>query len=100
VDHNPFLRPAASVREGACKGAIERPGSVENIVWQTRASAPTAFENRLGDALERIFADGATELAEIVAKLNASDVRAPEGAAWTEASLAELLGRLGAHAAR
>ena len=43
----------------AGKGYIEQPGKVANLVWQTRAAAPTAYENALGDALQAAFEGGA-----------------------------------------
>lgn len=88
MDHNPFL----SKRRPAGRGEIEEPRNVE---WQTRAAAPSEFENRLGDALERAFADGAATLAEVVAHLNAQGSRDAEGQAWSEASFQAQMKRLG-----
>lgn len=89
MDHNPFLKPAL----GESRGGVENPFNLE---WQTRAAPPTEFENRLGDALETIFAGGAQELAEVVAGLNGMQLFDAEGRPWTEASFQEILKRLGA----
>ncbi len=96
-DHNPFLkpwqRPAPNAVAG--KGSIEIPSDVRNMIWQTRPAAPTAYENRLGDALVEVFAGGAAELADVVAGLNRIGMHAPDGQAWTEASFSAEMARLG-----
>jgi hypothetical protein len=46
--------------------------------------------------LEQIFGDGVTELAELVARLNATGLRDPDGEAWTQQSFAAHMQRLGA----
>ena len=51
---------------------------------QSARRAPTDYENQLGDALEAAFADGAWELPELIARLNADCIRTPEGTDWTE----------------
>ena len=56
----------------------------------------TAWETELADVLEETFARGTHDLAGIVEALNRTRVRAPEGGAWTEASLRITLARLGA----
>ncbi len=89
MDHNPFL----ARRLGAARGALEQP---QNLEWQTRAAPPTEFENRLGDALERVFDDGAETPAQVVARLNAMAFPDAEGRPWTEASFREAMARLGA----
>jgi len=82
---NPFLKPwqAPQPNNVAGKGAIEQPGQVANIVWQTRPAEPTQYENDLGDALEKVFDSGATELEDVAAGLNRIGFRTPDGAAWT-----------------
>ncbi|MDI9690696.1 recombinase-like helix-turn-helix domain-containing protein, partial [Burkholderia cenocepacia] len=87
VNFNPFLKPwvAPQPNNIAGKGQIEIPGQVENQVWQNRKAAPTQYENDLGDALERVFESGATELDDVVAGLNRIGFRAPDGTAWTAA---------------
>ena len=98
MNFNPYLKPwqAAQPNNVAGKGQIEVPGQVENIVWQHRASAPSDYENALGDALERVFADGAESTDEVVAGLNALAFRTADGLAWTVAAFEAEMARLGA----
>lgn len=63
---------------------IERADEVENVVWQTRTAEPTDYENRLGDALEQVFASGAEDLSAVVRGLNDLGLLTPEGKPWTE----------------
>ncbi|MGU7778811.1 recombinase-like helix-turn-helix domain-containing protein [Burkholderia sp. PU8-34] len=85
VNFNPFLKPwvAPQPNNVAGKGQIEIPGQVENRIWQNRKAEPTQYENDLGDALERVFETGATELDDVVAGLNRIGFRTPDGALWT-----------------
>jgi hypothetical protein len=85
--HNPFL-----TKRPASRGEVEIP---RNIAWQTRAAPPTEHENRLGDALERIFAADIESLPELVAQLNAEGSRDPAGQPWTEGSFQEHMKQLG-----
>jgi hypothetical protein len=78
------------------RGRIEKPENAVNVPWQTRLAPPTAYENRLADALEQVFAAGALELPELVRELNRLGVTAPDGSAWTEASFQQTFERLGA----
>jgi hypothetical protein len=97
VDHNPFLKRSREPRpDTPARGEIETPGSAANLEWQARAAPPTADENRLADLLEKVFADGAETLADVVRGLNARGAHAPDGSSWTEASFAKELKRLGA----
>jgi hypothetical protein len=77
-------------------GRIEKPEDRNNIVWQTRTREPTDYENRLGDALEQVFAGGATALGEVVEGLNQLGFPGPDGRAWTETSFQAEMKRLGA----
>src|SRR5262249_50191881 len=77
------------------KGEIERPDAVVNFVWQTRAAPPSAYENRLGDALVECFAAGIEELEPLIARLNDMGVPSPDGARWTAASFEREMTRLG-----
>lgn len=97
-DHNPYLeefrkRPPS---QGLGKGEIEKPHAIRNFVWQMRPATPTDHEIKLGDALEAIFAGGATELDAVVSKLNELCVRNAEGSTWTaenfQAEMARLAG--------
>jgi len=78
------------------ESSIERPDAVQNVRWQTRAAAPSEYENRLGDTLQEIFAEGIYELPGIVAALNERGVRSASGMGWTEDSFAAEMARLGA----
>ena len=95
---NPYRKPWVQPHPNqvAGKGAIERPGEMANIIWQNRSTLPTEYENRLGDALEKVFGNGAESLAEVVAGLNALGMRAAHGQRWSEASFQEEMKRLGA----
>jgi len=98
VNYNPHLQPwlAAQPNNVAGKGQIEVPGQLPNIIWQSRAALPSAYENALGDVLERVFADGAVSIDEVVAGLNAQAFRSAEGGQWTSASFEAEMARLGA----
>jgi len=98
VNYNPHLQPwlAAQPNNVAGKGQIEVPGQLPNIIWQSRAALPSAYENALGDVLERVFADGAVSIDQVVAGLNAQAFRSAEGGQWTSASFEAEMARLGA----
>ncbi|KDB06844.1 hypothetical protein LIG30_3863 [Burkholderia sp. lig30] len=85
VNFNPFLKPwvAPQPNNVAGNGQIEIPGQTENLIWQNRKAEPTQYENDLGDALERVFDAGATELSDVVDGLNRIGFRTPDGAPWT-----------------
>ena len=88
MNHNPFLRRAA----GRARGGGEQR---DNIEWQNRAEPPSPFEDRIGDALEAIFAKGIDELPAVVRELNSAAVRDRDGNAWTEESFQAEMKRLG-----
>ncbi len=90
----PWERPAPNNVAG--KGHIEKPGHVTNIVWQTRAAAPTAYENALGDALEAAFEAGARSPEDIVRAFNRTGLLAADGQSWTEERFLAEMRRLGA----
>jgi hypothetical protein len=98
LDHNPSLKPWESPcpNNVAGKGQIEEPGQMKNIVWQTRAAAPSAYENALGDALEVVFGAGAETVEQVVEGLNAHGFRRADGGAWTVAQFEAEMARLGA----
>jgi hypothetical protein len=62
---------------------------------QARRRPPTTFEDLLGDAIERAFAEGAHTLPELVACLNRGGPAATNGEDWTEQSFSALMARLG-----
>ncbi|QEZ44607.1 recombinase-like helix-turn-helix domain-containing protein [Cupriavidus oxalaticus] len=90
----PWERPAPNNVAG--KGHIEQPGKVANIVWQTRASAPSAYENALGDAIEAAFEGGAQNPQDIVRAFNAAGFLGVDGQPWTEERFLSEMRRLGA----
>ena len=98
VSYNPYLVPweRSAPNNVAGKGHIEQPGKVANIVWQTRADAPTAYENALGDALENAFEGGAQAPADIVRAFNAAGFLCGDGQPWTEDRFLAEMRRLGA----
>ena len=53
------------------------------------------YENRLGDALEKLLGEGADDLEALSSGLNALGVKSRSGQAWTAASLAAEFKRLG-----
>lgn len=98
VDHNPYMAPwqKPAPNNVAGKGTIEAPGRAPNLIWQNRAAPPTSYENTLGDALERVFDDGAESLEEVVQGLNAQGIRLPDGRGWTPELFETEMARLGA----
>ncbi len=97
MDHNPALTPwkRPQPNEEAGKGRILRPGEGENLVWQTRAAPPSAYEEGLADALIACFEAGIEELEPLVARLNEMGVMAPDGSPWTPESFTREAARLG-----
>lgn len=67
-----------------------------NEKHQTRSQPPTAYENLLGDAIERAFGQGIHDLEALVAFLNQSGPSAPNGQAWTAEIYQGEMARLGA----
>ncbi len=62
---------------------------------QARTREPSAYENLLGDAIERAFGSGVVELSGLVAHLNASGpLPQSKATTWTEELLAAELHRL------
>jgi hypothetical protein len=70
--------------------------SLYNETHQSRSAAPTAYENLLGDAIERAFAAGIHELDALVRYLNESGPAGPDGQAWTIESYQREMARLSA----
>jgi hypothetical protein len=63
---------------------------------QTRTQEPTAWQQDLANAIEGVFSRGARELDEVVAGLNASRVRPPNGGDWTADNFTAVMRELGA----
>lgn len=55
-----------------------------------------SYEDRLGDALEKLLGGGADDLVALSSGLNELGIESPDGAPWTADSLAAELHRLGA----
>lgn len=66
-----------------------------NETHQSRKAPPTAYENQLGDAIERAFAAGIHDLEGLVAYLNRSGPAAPNGMVWTPEVYEQTMARLG-----
>ncbi len=65
-------------------------------IWQQRRGrAPSAREDAMGEALERIFGDGIEDLDGIVARLTELGVAAPDGGKWTAESFEDEIAKLG-----
>lgn len=62
---------------------------------QARQRPATVFEDLLGDAIERAFADGVQMLPELVACINRSGPAGENGEPWTEQNFQALMARLG-----
>ncbi|MDR3453278.1 MAG: hypothetical protein P4L96_10815 [Rhodoferax sp.] len=62
---------------------------------QARQRPPTTFEDLLGDAIERAFAEGIHELPNLVKYLNESGLSGAGGEPWTEQNFSALMARLG-----
>ena len=62
---------------------------------QTREHEPTEYENLLGDALERAFANNVTDIQGLVDGLIEHGVPAPNGRTWSTDLLEAELKRLG-----
>jgi hypothetical protein len=62
---------------------------------QARQRTATAYEDLLGDALERAFAAGHWELDALVAQLNRTGPMAPNGQAWTTDNFQAEMAKLG-----
>lgn len=63
---------------------------------QSRTRAPTEWEIELAETLISIFSRGTHDLNAILARLNRSTVRPPEGGDWTATNFAAVMQDLGA----
>jgi len=63
---------------------------------QTRTHEPTPWQIELAGAIESVFSKGAHELDELIAGLNGSRVRPPNGGDWTKENFTAVMRELGA----
>ncbi|HSW16208.1 MAG TPA: recombinase-like helix-turn-helix domain-containing protein [Ramlibacter sp.] len=63
---------------------------------QAKQRPATQFEDLLGDAIERAYADGIHDLPGLVVYLNRTGPSAENGQSWTESSYCALMARLAA----
>ena len=63
---------------------------------QSRFRPTTNYEDAFADELETVYGSGVHDLPGVVAALNATGVRPPDGSDWTEESFTRELARLGA----
>ncbi|MFC6520358.1 recombinase-like helix-turn-helix domain-containing protein [Undibacterium arcticum] len=63
---------------------------------QARRRLPTAYEDLLGDSIERSFASGIHDLAALVEHLNRSGPNCPGSDVWTEQNYQTEMARLAA----
>ncbi len=62
---------------------------------QARVRPSTQFEDLLGDAIERAFGSGITELPALIDYLNKSGPMGPNGQPWTIQSYEKIIPTLG-----
>jgi hypothetical protein len=62
---------------------------------QYGTAEPTVFESELADVIEETFAQGVRDLAGLVAALNGSRVRPPDGGIWTDERFRAIVRDLG-----
>jgi hypothetical protein len=63
---------------------------------QTRTHEPTPWQIELAGAIESVFSQGARELDELIAGLNGTRVRPPNGGPWTQENFTAVMRELGA----
>lgn len=63
---------------------------------QTRPGEITAWQQELANAIESVFSKGAVDLPDLVAGLNKTRVRGPNGENWTEENFTAVMHELGA----
>ena len=89
--YNVFLTGPVAAKGGGL--FLERPEGADNIVSQTAASEPDAFESRLADEMMAVFAAGIWDLGPLIDELNRRGGVDREGRAWTVASFQAQLER-------
>lgn len=67
-----------------------------NETHQHRVAPPTAYENLLGDSIERGFAQGLHEIEALIDYLNKAGPAGPNSQPWTVETFKAEMARLGA----
>jgi hypothetical protein len=67
-----------------------------NETHQYRDATPTAYENLLGDSIERAFAQGLHEIEPLIDYLNKAGPAGPNSQPWTVETFKAEMARLGA----
>lgn len=67
-----------------------------NETHQYRDTTPTAYENLLGDSIERAFAQGLHEIEPLIDYLNKAGPAGPNSQPWTVETFKSEMARLGA----
>lgn len=67
-----------------------------NETHQHRDAPPTAYENLLGDSIERGFAQGLHDIESLIDYLNKAGPAGPNSQAWTVETFKAEMARLGA----
>ena len=63
---------------------------------QARDREPDDYQNLLGDAIERSYAEGVHDLSGLIERLNEARVPSPNGQPWTPDLFRQEMKRLGA----
>jgi len=97
MDHNPSLSPWTwpVTIDPAGQKTLDKPSDIGNLIWQNRITPPTAYENSLGDALEKVFEAGAVELSDVIKKLNELSIKTPQDSLWNEENFCSEMSKLG-----
>ena len=98
MNYNPELKDwqYAKPNENAGTGQIESPDDQYfNIPAQNRASAPTAYETDLCNAMHQLFLKNISELPALVDGLNKMGVVSENGKPWSQESFCAEMARLG-----
>lgn len=90
-----YNRDLQRSRSDRPNGSYEKYHAIDNVIQQTRSSAPSATEMALALGLEAAFRAGVSTLPELVAHLNATPVASPSGQPWDEQTLVRFLEQQG-----
>ncbi len=73
---------------------MSKENALYNETHQSRDAIPTAYENLLGDSIERAYAAGLHELEALVNYLNEAGPAAPDREPWTPELYRQVMNRL------